>query len=153
NLSPLMRIHALKELYALDPRMRIGSSLIHGLIARLGHGLAHDPLESGFPPQDPGPGNAWRFVPGLFGMPGDLWRRLRARARRRGRSNARDRELVRALCADGASDYLRPHEMASAALFDARALEAFLDTARTTGDVSPALLGRLIAVEFALRRT
>jgi hypothetical protein len=41
--------------------------------------------------------------------------------------------------------------MALLPLCDRKKLEAFLDAARRTGEVPVALVGRLIALEFALR--
>jgi len=151
NASPLMRQGPLRQLYALDPRLRLGGRLIHEMLRRLGRGLANDPLTTGFPPQRPGLLNAWRFLPGLLGVPAEFYRRLKDRRERRGKLNPASAGLIRKLFESGAADFLRPAEMASAPLFDSVKLAAFLDEARETGRVSEALLGRLIAIEFALR--
>ena len=149
--SPLMRRGPLDALYALDPRLRLGGRLIHEMMRRLGRGLQNDPLTTGFPPQRPGLLNAWRFLPGLLAMPADLFGRLRSRRERRGKLDPAAAGHLRTLLESGAADYLRPAEMASAALFDRERLAGFLDEARRTGRVSVPLLGRLISVEFALR--
>jgi hypothetical protein len=48
-------------------------------------------------------------------------------------------------------DFLRYSELALGPLVDRGQLEAFLEEGRRTGRVSAALLGRLIALEHALR--
>ncbi|MCK6459526.1 MAG: hypothetical protein L6Q95_06485, partial [Planctomycetes bacterium] len=62
-----------------------------------------------------------------------------------------DGEAVRALMASGAADFLRPREMALRPFLDGKRLDEFLALAAGEGTVPLRFVGRLVALEWALR--
>ncbi len=151
SLSPLLLRASLANVATIGPRPRLGASFLKRLLAGFGPVLRHQPLESGFPPLLLRPSNAWRHLPGLLKVPGRFRERLRQRSQRARGGSAASEDLVRRLFASGAADYLRPATMALRPLLREREYEAFLGTARESGRVPLATVGRLVALEFALR--
>jgi hypothetical protein len=141
TVSPLLLRRPLETLYRLDDRERLDRRLIRSILLSFPVPFRTTPLATGFPPLAPSARNLWRFVPGALELPVHLWRRARARFRR-GRPEP---GTAGPLLASGASDFLRPREMALLPLLDGARLEAFLERP------SSPLLGRLIALEWAAR--
>jgi asparagine synthase (glutamine-hydrolysing) len=138
TLSPLLLLRPLKALYRLPDEERLGLRLIRTLLLSFPGPFHLTALATGFPPA----GGFFRSIPGLLGLPAQYGERLKGRLRR-GRP---DPGPAPALLKSGAADYLRPGGMALAPFLDAARLEAFL--AQPT---SLAVLGRLLALEWALR--
>jgi hypothetical protein len=151
TISPLLWREPLGIVLGADPAARAGGRLVHALLERMPAPYRHAPLATGFPPARPQAGNLWRFVPGLAGLPGRLLPRVRYRLLGPPHAGPERTAQVRALMASGAADWLEPDSMALRPLLDARRYSAFLERARTAGDVPLALLGRLVALEEALR--
>jgi len=149
--SPLMWRGPLETLFGVDPHHRLGGRLQHALLARFGGIYATEPLETGLPPCRPTLASAWRFVPGLVRLPLRYAPRVRRRLFGAPPAPDADAELARDLCAGGAADWLAPKEMALLPLLDRARYDAFLALARTTGKVPLPLLGRLLALELAMR--
>lgn len=148
-LAPFLLQRTLAVVYSAPERDRSTSHLVHRLFRRLPAPIARVPLSSGYPAVPP-PFAAWRNLPGIRRTAARMWKRGLARLGWQP-PDAHANALVRALMASGGSDFLRPQEMALGWLLDDRALGAFLDRARTEGAVPPALLGRLISLEWAAR--
>jgi hypothetical protein len=138
TLSPLLLKRPLEVLYRLPDRDRLGLRLFRALLLSFPGPFHTTPLATGFPPA----GGPLRSLPGLLGLPVQWWERVKGRLRR----GQPDPGPSPALMASGAADYLRPGEMALAPLLDARRLAEFLEK-----PTSLALLGRLLALEWALR--
>ncbi|MGQ0615359.1 MAG: hypothetical protein ACT4PV_16635 [Planctomycetaceae bacterium] len=151
TVSPLLLRAALAAVAAVGPRPRLRASFLKAMMAGFLPVLRNHPLESGFPPLALRPSTLWRHVPGLLKTPGRFWERLRQRALRGRAGSAASAQIVRRLFASGAADYLQPATMALRPLVRKKELEEFLGTARESGRVAAATLGRLLALESALR--
>lgn len=150
TLSPLLLARPLSVLYRVPDRERLNGRLFHALFRSFPGPFRTTRLVTGFPPMDPALTNFWRFVPGLFGLPAQYWGRARERLLR-GRPRPDDGEAVRALMASGAADFLRPREMALRPFLDEKRLDEFLALAAGEGTVPLRFVGRLVALEWALR--
>lgn len=145
TLSPLLDRRVLAAVLRAPPRERLGGRLLHALFARWPGPLQDVRLATGGPPRPLTPATVWRFLPALAGLA------RRARARLLPPRGAADAPGVRALLQDGAADFLAPAAMRLLPLLDRAAFEAFRDEGARSGEVSSAVLGRLLALEFALR--
>jgi hypothetical protein len=152
NLSLHLQRRPLEKIFNVDPHKRLACHLPHEMFSRFGRAFANCPLARGYPPQDLRPLNAWRFAWSARGLPLRLWTVWREHQARKVGIDKRSAAIVRALFASGAADYLEPNNMALLPLCNRKKLEGFLDTARRTGEVPMALVGRLLSLEFALRR-
>jgi hypothetical protein len=146
-VSPLFRRAPLRAVYAAPPEVRLGSRLFFEIIATFDAPFRNLALESGFPPQPVSPFNAWRFLPGLLRVPGDFAARVKRRLFPTAESNPNAERIVAGLRATGLNDWLDPQSMALAPLLDGNELAALRDAPRPP----LAVLGRLIATEYALR--
>ncbi len=150
TISPLLLARPLSVLYRVPDRERLHGRLFRSLMRSFPGPFRTTPLVTGFPPMEPALTNFWRFVPGLFGLPAQYWGRARERFLR-GRPRPDDGEAVRALMAAGAADFLRPRDLVLRPLLDARRLDEFLAVAIREGTVPLRFVGRLVALEWALR--
>lgn len=148
SLAPFLFRRTLDVVYRTPERDRHATRLVHRLFRGLPAVVASEPLANGFPAV-PTPA-LWRYLPGLTRTAARLWGSARGRFLPRP-PDPHVTRVVKALMAGGASDFLRPREMALRGWFDETALLAFLERARKEGEASPALLGRLIALEWAAR--
>jgi hypothetical protein len=151
NLSPLLWAEPLKVLFAAPPGLRAGGRLVFSILERFPRTYRTTPLETGLPAMAPRAGNVWRFLPGWGALPFHLWPRVKRRLLPAPGPDPAVCERVRRLMADGLSDYLDPGATQLLPLLDRDAYERFLRTARESGAVSSALLGRLTALESSLR--
>jgi len=150
KLYPLLLRSPLELVLTLDASEKVGDRLFHLFFQMMERPFATTPLATGFPPLDLTPSTAWRFA---ACAPGWAGRRIAKKLRPRHRDQVDDLMppvMVR-LFREGAADYLAPARMALLPLLLRAPFEAFLDTATHTGRVPPALVGRLLAAEFALR--
>jgi hypothetical protein len=145
TLSPLLDRGVLEAVRRTPPRERLGGRLLHGLFARWPGPLRDTRLATGGPPRPLSAATAWRFLPAIASLA------RRARARFGPRRPSGDAEGVRTLLRGGAADYLAPPAMRLRPLIDRTAFDAFRDEGARSGQVSPSLLGRLLALEFAIR--
>jgi hypothetical protein len=150
TISPLLWREPLRRILGADPGARVGGRLIRAILVRMPADYRHAPLSTGFPPVRPGIADLWRLLPGLAGLPRRLLPRVRSRLLGPPRTASDGGPGVRALMASGAADYLEPRSMALLPLLDRRSYNAFLERARA-GNASLPLLGRLVALEAALR--
>ncbi|MHC4959404.1 MAG: asparagine synthetase B family protein [Planctomycetota bacterium] len=146
-VSPLFESAPLRAVYNAPPEIRLGSRLFFSIIATFSEPFRNLPLESGFPPQPLSVANAWRFLPGLARLPGDFAGRVRRRLFPTAETNPAAERIVQGLRHTGLNDWLDPQAMALAPLLDDKQFAALRDGPRPP----LAVLGRLIATEFALR--
>jgi len=150
-ISPLLARGAVAEALAVEPRRRLGARLFRELFRRFPHAIRDVPLESGFPPRGFGLLSAWCAVPGIAAAPGRFARRAWRRLGRGRRLGAAPDAAAVALLASGAGDYLDFGGMALGPLLDAARYRGWLDVARTGASTASPILGRLVALEAALR--
>jgi hypothetical protein len=112
--------------------------------------LACYPLATGFPPIAVSLPNLWRFAPGLVHLPSVQWRRWSMYRRGPAGYEKRSAASVQDLFASGA-DYLEFPTMMLRFCLDRGEYQKFHSVARERGNVSQALVGRLIALEAAYR--
>ncbi|MDH3591042.1 MAG: hypothetical protein OER88_04140 [Planctomycetota bacterium] len=150
TISPLMSRRVLAALYRVPYEQRLDNHLVYDLLARFPTPFTRIPLATGFPPARVRATHAWRFLPGLLGLPGRLWPRVKARL---GWTppDPTAAETVRAIMAGGGADLLAPGSLKLGAVVDAAAYRTFYEAARTTGSVPLSALGRLLSLEVALR--
>jgi len=149
SVAPLLLRGPLQLAYRVADEDRFTYRLLHALFQRMPEPIRACPLASGSPPLPPGPLHFWRRLPGVVRGVSTFATRVKRRLLR-GRPDPTAAESVRQLMASGGSDWLRPREMALAPLCDGAELARFVAEARA-GRVGLATLGRLIALERALR--
>ena len=150
NISPLMWEAPMRVLFGADPLVRMDGHLIFELMSRFSSPFRNRLLATGFPPRRFSLPAFWRFLPGLAVAPFRLWPRVKGRLVP-ARPTIADREVVRSVLATGGGDVLDPRGLHLLPLLDRARYETFLARARKEGDVSRALLGRLLTLELAYR--
>ena len=141
----------LEQIFNVEPRKRLACGLVHEMFRRMGKSFANCPLDRGFPPQDIGMANFWRFVWGARTLPSHYYSIWKERQKRKKGINARATQIVKSLFSSGADDFFQSETLRLLPLLDQQKVKAFLTTARETGMVNIQVLGRLISLEHAFR--
>ena len=141
----------LEKIFDVEPRKRLSCGLVHEMFRRMGKSFANIPLDRGFPPQDMGIHNFWRFLWGTRSLPSHYYTVWKDRQKRKKGINPQATEIVKKLFSSGADDFFQLQNMELLPLCHHQKLESFLRTARDTGMVNIQILGRLISLELAFR--
>ena len=141
----------LEKIFNVEPRKRLACGLAHEMFRRMGKIYANCPLDRGFPPQEMGIANVWRFVWGARSLPSHYYSIWKERQKRKKGINARAAEIVKNLFSSGADEFFQSDNLYLLPLLNRQKLNSFLTAGRETGMVNIQILGRLVSLELAFR--